>query len=1146
MYRKLLTISFFVFISFSILFSQTYVEEITTNTTWTAANSPYVLGGGNTTDEVAVYIHNDSQLVTLTIEAGVTIIGDVFRVNFGGGYYNDEPKFIEVGKNGSIKTLGTASNPVKFTSDETEIDKNQWGGIYFNDEANGSTSEFNHTIFEGAGFEFDGAVVIENGSPEFNYCTFQKNKRGIQGSENASPKIYNSIFTENNLDGIDLDGGDAIISGNTFTDNGIAVDLWKNFPAIFENNLIGDDEKFILPEEITENAYVNVPGYYLSGGNAPYFLRLPGNVNDIAVKVTASKLEIGKGVIIKGGTSIPLWPNEEPAYIFLDTGGSLVVKGTENEPVLFTSDEDEISRGQWGGILFAPTANNGGTSIDYAIFEATGFEMDASLMFEAGTPQITNSIFREAYIGIYVNENAMPVIENCSFKKHYYSGIYLEGAGSIIRGNRFEENRFAIDMWHNFPATIENNIIVNDDKILLPDLIDIDYSLPIPGHFLTGEIAPYHIREPQVTNDVNLTIENAVLTIQPGIEIRASYKYLDGNEEPAFALVRNNGSIQSLGTEDNPVKFTNDDEEISYSRWGGIILQSSADNENILFKHTIFEGGGFEFDAVVIVNEGSPRFEDCIFYRSKNGILADSGSSPIVTNSRFTDNYYAGIWVLNNSHCKADFISVDSSRQGIDIDESSFTMTNSLIHHNSSDGMRIYGGTDIQIINSTIKENKWDGIWIVEDAPTIISIENSNLIGNNIGIHAHMETGSSVEIHNSDISGNTSYGIRNRDEIVINAQNNWWGDASGPYDNSNNSNDPTGLYNPYGLGNEVTDWVNYGDWLTFLETEAPNIFCVIDVPNDQGRQVHVGWSASTHDSPGDVTPILKYSLWRLMDDCCDPTNKLNDDIRSLILSSNLQKLQADGWQYIHDITAVPEFDKYYYVAPTLGDSNSTEIFNSTFMVIAHTSSPEIYFKSNSATGYSIDNLPPGQPTNFQAYLIGNSEIELKWNRNLENDFSHYAIYKGSQEGFTPDESNLLETTTDTSFTDNEILDGNYYYLISAFDFNGNESQYSEEVGVLVGVEKEDNQLPTEFSLSQNYPNPFNPTTKIQYDIPKTSHVTLTIYNMNGHVVEKLVNKKQEPGFYSINWDARNVSTGVYIYRIQAGGFSAVKKCLLIK
>lgn len=89
-------------------------------------------------------------------------------------------------------------------------------------------------------------------------------------------------------------------------------------------------------------------------------------------------------------------------------------------------------------------------------------------------------------------------------------------------------------------------------------------------------------------------------------------------------------------------------------------------------------------------------------------------------------------------------------------------------------------------------------------------------------------------------------------------------------------------------------------------------------------------------------------------------------------------------------------------------------------------------------------------------------------------------------------------------------------------------------------------LPQTFRLSQNYPNPFNPTTTIQYEIPKASNVTITIFNMTGQIVDRLVNQKQEPGFYSVQWDARNISTGVYFYQIKADGFQQVRKMLLIK
>ncbi|RCK71930.1 MAG: Cell surface protein [Ignavibacteriae bacterium] len=89
-------------------------------------------------------------------------------------------------------------------------------------------------------------------------------------------------------------------------------------------------------------------------------------------------------------------------------------------------------------------------------------------------------------------------------------------------------------------------------------------------------------------------------------------------------------------------------------------------------------------------------------------------------------------------------------------------------------------------------------------------------------------------------------------------------------------------------------------------------------------------------------------------------------------------------------------------------------------------------------------------------------------------------------------------------------------------------------------------IPTNFMLEQNYPNPFNPMTKIEYSIPKKEKVKLTIYNVLGQEVVQLVNLEQEAGKYSVTWDSHNAPSGLYIYRLQAGNFNAVKKMLLLR
>lgn len=131
-----------------------------------------------------------------------------------------------------------------------------------------------------------------------------------------------------------------------------------------------------------------------------------------------------------------------------------------------------------------------------------------------------------------------------------------------------------------------------------------------------------------------------------------------------------------------------------------------------------------------------------------------------------------------------------------------------------------------------------------------------------------------------------------------------------------------------------------------------------------------------------------------------------------------------------------------------------------------------------------------------------------------------------------------------SFVDRSVDAGRtYVYRLVEVDMDGARRALGRSATVTAGI---NSVTPTEFALKQNYPNPFNPTTRIEFTLGEASDVSLRIFDVMGREVASLVNGSMSAGAHSVEFDAANLSAGVYFYELKAGTFASVRKMMLLK
>ncbi len=359
------------------------------------------------------------------------------------------------------------------------------------------------------------------------------------------------------------------------------------------------------------------------------------------------------------------------------------------------------------------------------------------------------------------------------------------------------------------------------------------------------------------------------------------------------------------------------------------------------------------------------------------------------------------------------------------------------------------------------------------------------------------------------------------------------------------------------------------DSLALEVTPRAIIDRVADVAGDQGLQVRVTWQRDLNDTLGAATPVVRYVVWRRVD---DPAKALpgrpvlgpgDGGLLADLLAAGEAPLLAAAealWEPVGPQVPAMMWSRYASVVPTLGDSTAAGIHWSVFMVSAHTENPQLFRLSAPDSGWSVDDLAPAPPLGFAAAYAADGN-HLRWLPHPAPDFLAFRVYRGEEDGFTPAEADLVVTTGDTTWTDLSAEPWRWRYLLTAVDDGGRESEdVAPETVTAVGgrgggsgeATADGKDLPARPTLRAAAPNPFNPRVRIVYALPAGGAVVrLEIYDARGRRVRSLPGGPRAAGRHEVVWagddDAGHaLGSGTYLCRLAAGGREQTVKLTLVR
>jgi len=975
---------------------------------------------------------------------------------------------------GVINAVGTSGNPVVFTSfkdDSYGGDMNHDGSVsvpakgdWYSFNLNGQGSNvgdgtFTHCLFRYGGRNYSGEnSTIYYYSTEMGSITHST----IEHSMNYGLMFYaasnipcnNVISRYNNSFGIYVHSSTTTLQSCTISNNGSHGVYSSSATPTLTGCQISNNSGWAAR---LDGVNVRQHSGNTGSGNSYDAFAIYGTID---VNLNMSVADFGFHPVITGllnvnnGVTLTIPAGE---VIKIDMGhmvvyGAVTAIGTQADPVVFTSFKDDTyggdlnndgnvttpAKGDWYAInLYGLGDSWGNGTFDYCLFRYGGrnYSGENSTLYFYATDlgSLTNSTVEYSMNSglMYYSTSNRPFSNNLSRYNNTY-GINLYGSEMTLQSSTFINNgSHGLYAYSSTPYILNNTISNNTGWAAKLDACTIKgYNVNYGSGNGYDAFSIYGTIDSDITLSVNEIGFPIVITGNLGVNTSKTVTI------PAGEIIKFDngvlfvyGRLHADGTYTQPIVFTsfkddsyggdlNKDGTLSSPQlgdWYNISLygQSTYDGEGF-FDHCIFRYGGNNYygeNAILYFYDNTNGYvKNSVIELSKNSGINATYSPVQLRSNTFRDNTNYGL-VVNYS---------PYPDMGSDVFENSgFNIfRNNNLNNSGQYQMYYYGSLDMPAYN-----NDW-GYYTEAFIDQHIFDDNETGTSGEVIFNPWFDPGDEnwslyvdftvdyTMIHTGGTLNFSDLSFGNPDPMTYQ----WDFESDGIIDSE--VKNPAHTYGDPGIYT-VTLIVSNGAFERVLTKEAyinvgnfgaPVITSVVDVPGDQGGWVYVNFDKSVFDTD---TPVFKSTEYYAV--------QIND---------------GNGWFSAGYSSAYGE-DSYSVICHTNVDSTAYGLGLLEFRVMA--GMDEGTYVSNTATGYSVDNIKPAVPTGINL-VLGETTIQINWDPCPDADFHYFKIYRSEDSLNFPSEA--YDFTILSEYTDNVGANENYYYRISAVDYTGNESDGS--------------------------------------------------------------------------------------------------------